>query len=211
MAGPQDKKRKIIAPRLVLPNATTPAQPPAPSPATDTLLVCSAPSTRTGPAFELPLRRPILLKEAGNFKDYRTGNVVTSADIYSNISQAVQIAGTAYTLRDVYFGLDARFSQVWNLVELTIGDLASTMSLAPSEQLTIEIQTSQRKVLDQSTLDSTEAVSSSESTTSDKEAVNVARSSSKTEGWHVDGTGTVSCGYGSASVSAGYSKSVTDC
>ena len=136
---------------------------------------------------------------------------MTSADIYSNISQAVQIAGTAYTLRDVYFGLDARFSQVWNLVELTIGDLASTMSLAPSEQLTIEIQTSQRKVLDQSTLDSTEAVSSSESTTSDKEAVNVARSSSKTEGWHVDGTGTVSCGYGSASVSAGYSKSVTDC
>jgi hypothetical protein len=65
-------------------------------------------------------------------------------------------------------------------------------------------------VLDQSTLDSTEAISSSESTTSDKEAVNVARSSSKTEGWHVDGTGTVTCGYGSASISAGYAKSITD-
>jgi hypothetical protein len=112
-------------------------------------------------------------------------------------------------MRDVYFGLDARFSQIWNLTALTIGDLASTMSLAPREQLTIEVQTSQRKVLDQNSLDSTEAISSSESTTSDKEAVNVARASSKTEGWHVDGTATVTCGYASANASVGYSQSVS--
>jgi hypothetical protein len=113
-------------------------------------------------------------------------------------------------MRDAFFGLDARFSQVWNLTDLTIGDLASTMSLAPREQVTIEVQTSLRKVLDQTTLDSTEAISSAESTTSDKEAVNVARASSKTEGWHVDGTATVTCGYASASVSAGYAKSITE-
>jgi len=131
-------------------------------------------------------------------------------DLYLGLAKAVAVAGVAFSMRDVYFGLDARFRQTWNLTDLTIGDLASTMSLAPREQLTIEIQTSQRKVLDQSTLDSTEAMSTSESTASDKEAVNVARASSKTEGWHVDATGTVSCGYASATVGVGYSQSVTE-
>jgi hypothetical protein len=190
-------------PRLSLPHITKPQKPPPAIAPNNTLLVCSPPTTRTGPAFDILLRRPILLQEAGDGSS-------SPANVYSNISQAVPFAGASYVLRDAYFGLDARFSQVWNLQDVTIGDLASTMSLAPREQLTIEILTSQRKVLEQSTLDSTEAISSSESTTSDKETVNVVRAASKTEGWHVDGTGTLTCGYGSASVSAGYSKSVTE-
>jgi len=131
-------------PRLSLPHVNKPQQSPAPTAPNDTLLVCSPPTTRTGPAFEILLRRPILLQEAGDGSSL-------PADVYSNISHAVPFAGASYALRDVFFGLDARFSQVWNLKDVTIGDLASTMSLAPREQLTIEILTSQRKVLEQST------------------------------------------------------------
>ena len=56
----------------------------------------------------------------------------------------------------------------------------------------------------------TESLSSNESTTSDTEAVDITRSSTKTQGWHVDSTGTLTCGYASISVSAGFSQSVTD-
>ncbi|GFE84184.1 hypothetical protein GCM10011487_61840 [Steroidobacter agaridevorans] len=133
-----------------------------------------------------------------------------ASSLYQSISKLVRLAGADYALQGIHFGLDARFSQVWNLSNVTVGDLATTLALAPQEQLTIELVTSQRKVLDQTALDSTESLTTAESTTSDKEAVNVARSASKTEGWHVDGTASVSVGYASASISAGYSKSITD-
>jgi hypothetical protein len=198
---------KIRKKRLSLPHTTTPQNQLPATPPNNTLLICSPPTSRTGPVFELALRRPILLQEAGD-----TGSA--PGDVYSGLAKEVSLAGEAervsYSIRDIFFGLDARFSQVWNLTDLTIGDLASTMSLAPGEQLTVEVQTSQRKVLDQSTLDSTEAISSSESTTSDKEAVNVARASSKTENWHVDASATVTCGYASATVSGGYAKTVSE-
>jgi len=108
-----------------------------------------------------------------------------------------------------YVAIDATFLQTWNLVNVTIGDLATTMSLAPGEQLTIEFQSSQRKTLEESTLDSNESLRSTESTTSDKEAINIARSSSATQGWHVDSTATVSVGFASLSVTGGAYGSVT--
>jgi hypothetical protein len=92
-------------------------------------------------------------------------------------------------LPSYYFGVDLLFEQIWNLLELRIGDLLSTMSLAPSEQLTLEFQSSQRRVLDKDTVDSTEEMNSTENTTIDKEAVNVTSSSSQTNNWYVDATG----------------------
>jgi len=149
------------------------------------------------------LRRPILLVEAGD--------AAHSASFVNDVvASAVPLSGTNYTLQGIHFGIDARFAQSWNLLDVTIGDLATTVALAPLEQLTVEVLTSQRKVLDQSAMDSTESVTSDESTTSDKEAVNVVRSASKTENWHVDGTASVNVGYASASISAGYAKSVTE-
>jgi hypothetical protein len=84
------------------------------------------------------------------------------------------------------------------------------MGLAPGEQLTFEFAQSQRRVLEKSTLESTEQINSDESTTSDTEALNATRATSRTEGWHVDTTGTLTAGYASLSVSAGYNQSVTD-
>lgn len=90
---------------------------------------------------------------------------------------------------DAFLAFDVLLDQTWNLTALTLGDLSSIIALAPGEQLTHEFQTSQRKVLEQSTMDSTDSVNSTESTTSDKESVNVTRGPSKTQGWHVDTTG----------------------
>jgi hypothetical protein len=189
------------------PLAVMPAGPPAQQdPAVTDLLQCIPPSSRSGPSFVLTLRRPILFQppsllppdQFGQLSLACTPIVRTAAD------------GTPIPVCTPYYGLDATFAQTWNLTAVTIGDLASTMALAPGEQLTLEFQSSQRKVLEQSTLESTESLSSTESTTADKEAINIARSSSQTEGWHVDTTGTLTCGYASLSVTGGYSKSVTE-
>jgi hypothetical protein len=104
---------------------------------------------------------------------------------------------------------DVRFTQTWSLQQLALGDLSSTIALAPSEQLTLEFQNSQRRVLEQSTIDSAETQDQTESTTIDKEVMSVARSSSHNHSWHVDGTGSYSLGPASASASAGITDSLT--
>jgi hypothetical protein len=195
----------IPGPLLPLPRTNVPQPPDKQADPVSEFLKCSGPTARSGPAFEVLLRRPILVS-AGD-----SSSLAGGADPTSPANPSLpRIGGVALTLRDTYFGLDTVFKQTWNLVKLSIGDLASTMGLAPREQLTLEFQTSQRKTFDQSTLDSTESIDAVESTTSDKEAVNVVRASSKTEGWHVDGTAAVSCGYASGDIKFGYSKVINE-
>jgi len=92
-----------------------------------------------------------------------------------------------------------------------LGDLSSTIALAPMEQLTIEIRNSQRRLLEKQTLDSAEEMTSTESTTIDKEVLNVANSSSKTENWSVSGNGSFSLGgVGNLGVNAMTSGSFTE-
>lgn len=193
----------LLKPMLTLPSSNAPGPQVAQTPANPQLLLCSPPNTRTAPAFELSYRRPIILVEAGDF-------ITSPSALYASLPPVILMSGVNYSLAGIFFALDSRFSQIWNLTDVTIGDLGTTIALAPQEQLTVEVLTSQRKVLDQSTMDSTDSVTSTESTTSDKEAINVARSSSKTEGWHIDGSATVGVGTASVKVDAGYSKSITD-
>lgn len=179
------------APVRVRPRSGPPAPlPPTPFPA------CEPPDVRKPPQFTLVYRHPIRLSNIATFNS-------------GNPTQAT-VACTALTDCVVDMGLDPRFEQTWNLVEVGIGDLASTMGLAPAEQLSLEFQSTQRKVLDQSSMDSAESVDSSESLASDKESINVTRSSTKTENWHVDGSGTLTVGFATLNANAGYSQSVTD-
>lgn len=104
---------------------------------------------------------------------------------------------------------DVRLVQTWTLQKLALGDLSSTIALAPAEELTLEFQVSQRRVLEQDTLDSAETQDQTESTTIDKEVMSVARSASHNHSWHVDGSGSFSYGPASATISAGVSDSVT--
>lgn len=158
---------------------------------TKNLLACKAPDTRTGPQFVLPFRRPLWLC-----------TVPTSAQ---------QPTLTCVQVKPVnpIFAIDLRFEQTWNLTDLTIGDLSSTMSLAPFEQLTLEFQQSQRRLLEQSKVDSADEMTSNESTTVDKDALNVARSSSQSENWRVDGSGSFGMGSLRVGASGGYSKTIT--
>jgi hypothetical protein len=157
---------------------------------------CSPPDTRTPPQFSIYFRRPLVLTPRP---------IIQLSEPPQFSISAAQVSGGNAVL-----GLDPTFLQTWNLTNVTIGDLASAMSIAPLEQLTLQFQMSQRKVLSQSSLDSTESIQSSESTTSDKEAVNVTRASTETQNWHVDATASVSCGPASLSVTGGYSKGVTN-
>lgn len=180
-----------------LPRSITPSPTTAKS-AKAGILVCSAPSARTGPVFVTSLRRPLIATE-----------YELTASEGGQLAYAALACVMPKRLR-AFVGFDVLLDQTWSLTDLTLGDLSSSIALAPGEQLTLEFQSSQRKVLDQSALDSTENLNSSESTTADNESVNVTRASSKTQAWHVDTTGTLTCGYASLSTTVGVSQSVTE-
>ncbi len=150
---------------------------------------CSPPDVRIPPQFVVSYRRPLLINQIP---------VTIGDDIDLPI---LRLACVKVNALELWFGFDLKFDQTWNLVRLGIGDLSSTIGLAPLERLTLEFQTSQRRVLEKTSVESAEEMTSFESTTADKEAVNVARSSSRTENWHVDGSG--SFGIGSFKLSAG--------
>jgi hypothetical protein len=152
---------------------------------------CSGPG-RVPPQFVILYRRPFLIFSIpfGEFPTWQVACVTVSS-------------------LDFFYGFDLRFNQIWNLRGLFLGDLASTMSLAPSEQLTLEFQSSQRRVLEQTAVDSAEELTSTESTTLDKEVVNAARSSSKTENWHVDGSGGFNIGIVKLEAAGGVQNSLT--
>ncbi|TMB99768.1 MAG: hypothetical protein E6J42_02485 [Chloroflexi bacterium] len=177
------------------PSASGPAQDPV------ALAVCSAPDTRTPPQFLVHLRHPFPMCEfvIGLGDDIDIPKLRFSCIPVTNLR--------------LYLGLSVSFEQRWNLLRLAIGDLSSTVGLAPLEKLTLEVQASQRKVLEQSTLDSTDELDSTESTTIDKEVVNVMRASSRTRSWHVDGSGSLSIGTpklgGSLGIQAGVQESLS--
>ncbi|MEK7248681.1 MAG: hypothetical protein AAB092_09450, partial [Chloroflexota bacterium] len=107
-------------------------------------------------------------------------------------------------------GFDLRFEQTLNLIKVKIGDLSSTMALAPAETLTLELQSTQRRVLDQTTVDSAEVQDQTESTTLDKEVVSTARMSSRNNSWHVDGGGSFSLGRVGFNISGGVQQAITE-
>jgi hypothetical protein len=145
------------------------------------------PPAATGPAFLLPYRRPVETAEVEV--------VAGSDDPIESGPRRLRLA--CVRLRPpilLRLGVSLRYEQQWNVLGVHLGDLSSTLSLAPGEKLTLEFQTSQRRVLEQNTVDSAEEMTSLESTTADKEVINAARSSTKTEGWHIDGNASISLG-----------------
>lgn len=105
------------------------------------------------------------------------------------------------------FILDLLFQQDWFFNAKVIGGLSTSIAIAPGERTTLTIRNTQRKLFDQTTLDQTERATEAESTFSDKEVVNVARTSSRTNNWSLSGEG--SFGIGDFSVGASGSVSET--
>jgi hypothetical protein len=155
------------------------------------LPVCGPPDTRVVPRFNVFFRRFV-----------STG--VTSLDESAGFTVACVPAAPGGIVASL--GLDLRFDQTWSLEQLSIGDLSSTIALAPLEELTLEFQSTQRRVLDQLTVDSAETQDQLDSTTIDKEVMSVARSASHNHSWRVDGNGSFSL----SGVTVGASASVQD-
>src|SRR5205085_11714278 len=107
------------------------------------------PDTRFPPSFQVQFRRPVALCSLLRPPD---PDAPPFPDLYVACVKIKRSQGGALRL-DFAFGLDLRFDQGWNLIRAGIGDLSSTMALAPGEQLTVEFQSSQRRVLDRSSLD----------------------------------------------------------
>jgi hypothetical protein len=163
---------------------------------------CGAPDDRVGPTFQLRFSRPVVPARSVPPSEEPNGQPPQWEAIYPfQCAQARTRVSPGLTLGIV---------QTWNLQRLSIGDLSSNIGLAPGETLTVELTQSTRKRLEQDTVDSTEELTSSESTTSDKEAVNVARSASKSENWRVDGQGSFSLGFVKLGAGANYSKTLSE-
>lgn len=141
-------------------------------------VACSSPNVRIMPEFIVTFRRPLQLCRMPLLVSKIKGSTPYSLDC---------IGLESPTGLEFLLGLDLTFNQIWRLTELRIGDLESTMGLAPSEQLTLEFQSSQRKLLDQTTENSSEETTSTESTTMDKEVANVINAMTKTRKWNIDG------------------------
>lgn len=178
----------------------TKAAPEGPSPSAP--LTCAPLDARVPPQFVVFLRRHVSISRT-------VINSMQGEDMSLNIA-CVRVPSTnGQYLIGFSRGFDLGFAQTWSLNRLAIGDVSSTIALAPSEQLTLEFQVTQRRVLEQTTLDTAEAQDQIESTTIDKEVMNVTRSASRNHSWHIDGNGSFSLGPVTPSVSAGVSDSLT--
>ncbi|WP_202997392.1 hypothetical protein [Paractinoplanes lichenicola] len=103
------------------------------------------------------------------------------------------------------------FEQRWFLQRLQTGELSASVALAPAETVTLTVRTTQRKQFDQTTVDEVEQVDQQESVTADKEAVNVSRSSSKTNNWTVAGNASYTLGTGNTlGVNASMSETLNE-
>jgi len=109
-------------------------------------------------------------------------------------------------------GARARFSgavaveqeQVWRLLDLELGDLVGELSLAPGEQLDIEMRTTTRISTERTVEQSTQVERSLESTTSNREAQATTSSAASSNQWSRTDSGSVSLGL-SVPVSEGVS------
>jgi hypothetical protein len=86
---------------------------------------------------------------------------------------------------------DLRYTQTWAFQQLSIADLASSISLAPSEKLSLTIKKTQRTQLTETTLKSSESLESAESTIVDKDVLNIQRSMARSMQWRVDHSSSV--------------------
>ncbi|MCP4002866.1 MAG: hypothetical protein GY725_01595 [bacterium] len=106
-----------------------------------------------------------------------------------------------------------RFEQQWHFERLEAFDVAATLSLAPLEIAHLKITSTRRETLKSETTDSDEQSSTRERGGSESDILKITNSTSKTEGWNINGEGSVSVKDGAntygAKVSGGFKKSVT--
>jgi hypothetical protein len=100
------------------------------------------------------------------------------------------------------FGQKLEYRQEWRHEGFTLGELVSSLSLLPNEELTVELSSWQRsksEISETTEQEERERLEREQRRTDEESTTNEAAS---TEGWSVSGTGSVSYGPASASVTA---------
>jgi hypothetical protein len=110
----------------------------------------------------------------------------------------------------VSLAADMRFAQRWRFQHAGVGDLSANVGLAPGEKLSLTIRKTQRTQLSETTVQSSESLDETESSIVDKDVLNVARSTSQSNQWHVDSNANFSIAKAfSVGASGGVSGSAT--
>lgn len=162
---------------------------------------CADPQTSDEPEQRLSFRSSVLLDDPSI--DIFLGDPV-EGDTPLSYSCARVLAA------DADFALELRFQQDWFFQAKVFGALSTAIALAPGERTTLTIRNTQRKLFDQTTLDQTEKATETESTVSDKDVMNVARSSSRANNWSLSGQGTFGLGDFSVGASGSVSEALTN-
>jgi hypothetical protein len=111
--------------------------------------------------------------------------------------------GCASIEATLYAAIDIRYDQQWNFQSLHLSDVATLISLAPKETLTVRIKHTQKRRLESATAQSSDSEESADTSEVHKDVMNVVTSAAHTENWKVDGNGNFSVGPFSFGASAG--------
>ncbi|MEU5001511.1 hypothetical protein [Streptomyces sp. NPDC021622] len=94
--------------------------------------------------------------------------------------------------------------------EVLVGDLTSTLSLAPGEVLTVELHRTDRSLIEESRERASTVEAATEGTSSDKEALTAAHTSARSSNWSVSGNGSFSLGGVGVSANATSSGTISN-
>src|SRR5690242_918998 len=141
--------------------------------------ICAPVGTREPVEYQFVYRNPLELLQLVNLAPVQSRHTLACTPILSGV---------------ISIGADLRYNQTWRFRELRVGDISSSMALAPGETVTLNIKKTQRIQLNQTTVESSESLDSFESSLVDKDVLNVTRSTTRTQQWHVDGNASLSLG-----------------
>lgn len=141
--------------------------------------ICAPVGTREPVEYQFVYRNPLELLQLVNLAPVQSRHTIACTPILSGV---------------ISIGADLRYNQTWRFRELRVGDISSSMALAPGETVTLNIKKTQRIQLNQTTVESSESLDSFESSLVDKDVLNVTRSTTRTQQWHVDGNASLSLG-----------------
>ncbi len=160
---------------------------------------CKQLTAAPGPEEVVSFREPLTITEI----DVRLGDPIEGQK---------RLSFACNTLEDmqVYLNFDLMYLQKWYFQQAMTGALMSTIALAPSEKMSLQFNSTQRKELSQSTLEQVEDAKSDESQFVDRDVLNVTRSSSKTNNWNVSGNASITLPKFGLGISGSYSSSVTN-
>ncbi len=129
--------------------------------------------------------KPVLISENANVEFHK---LLPVHEFEVSLSQPWELGGAEVqgSGLNIYAALDLVYEQQWQFRELELGDIDTTLSLAPQEELVVKVKRTQREFLKRTHIDQRESINSLENSIQDRDVVAVTRSSAKQFNWSVN-------------------------